>query len=208
MIWKLNIEFETAAHPGSGAGLAGIIDRTVLRDHAGIPYLAGSGIKGKLRYAARRLLASGFPENEKSPCQTPDSALPCEANLCLICQIFGSPLTQGSVFFSDAYPMDPESGIIWLSRESPGRHTLGGAIGVRATAALDRSRRTARKNHLFTSEVLSPIVRFESRLEGDVAPFAAFLRACCAISDTFGAGSSRGMGFCAFTLSAEGSEDV
>ena len=129
MTWKLRIEFESAAHHGSGYGRAGIIDHLLLRDHEGMPYLAGSAVKGKLRHAGRRLLATCPAEGEKPACQTTDVQFPCEQEPCLICRVFGSPLLQGSVVFSDAYPEGPELTALFLALDGPAKPTLGGAEG-------------------------------------------------------------------------------
>jgi CRISPR/Cas system CMR subunit Cmr6 (Cas7 group RAMP superfamily) len=106
MSLKLQIEFSSASHHGSGHGLAGLIDRTLLRDHNGNPFLAGSAIKGKLRHAALQLLSSGIPEGAAPPCGTP----PCEGDPCLTCLIFGSAWRQGSLVFGDAYPVEGVEG--------------------------------------------------------------------------------------------------
>jgi CRISPR-associated protein Csx10 len=53
----LEIEFETDWHIGSGAGIPGSIDRTVLKDKSGLPYVPGKTLTGILRDSAE-LVAS------------------------------------------------------------------------------------------------------------------------------------------------------
>ena len=64
---KLIVEFQTAVHHGSGYGLAGVVDRGALRDDEGMPYLAGSGLKGKFRAAVARLIRA----DQGEPCGPP-----------------------------------------------------------------------------------------------------------------------------------------
>ena len=49
---SLLVHFESDWHVGSGAGIPGSVDRQVLRDAAGFPYVPGKTITGILRDAA------------------------------------------------------------------------------------------------------------------------------------------------------------
>ncbi|MDR3354889.1 MAG: RAMP superfamily CRISPR-associated protein [Synergistaceae bacterium] len=60
----LEIKFETDWHVGSGAGIPGSIDRTVLRDESGLPYIPGKTLAGILRDSAE-LVASVRDKAEK-----------------------------------------------------------------------------------------------------------------------------------------------
>lgn len=88
----LQVRFHTAMHHGSGFGLVGIVDQTVLRDCDGMPYLAGSSLKGRLRHAALRvLLSSGKPA-----CEYGSQSVVCDgSDSCSVCFLFGSRLRQG-----------------------------------------------------------------------------------------------------------------
>ena len=48
----LKIEFQSDWHIGSGAGIPGSVDRQVLRDSQGFPYIPGKTLTGILRDAA------------------------------------------------------------------------------------------------------------------------------------------------------------
>ena len=48
----LKIEFQSDWHIGSGAGIPGSVDRQVLRDSQGLPYIPGKTLTGILRDAA------------------------------------------------------------------------------------------------------------------------------------------------------------
>jgi CRISPR/Cas system CMR subunit Cmr4 (Cas7 group RAMP superfamily) len=95
---QLEISFHCSFHHGNGFGIAGLIDRAVLRDSYGMPYLAGSAIKGKFRHAALRLLLS----QGQQACEYGDSPRGCAP--CPLCRMFGSRLRRGALIFSDAQP--------------------------------------------------------------------------------------------------------
>ena len=131
MALKLIIELKTALHHGSGFGLAGIVDRAVLRDHRGMPYLAGSALKGKLRYAAHRYLLA----SKVGACGPPKPWCETEKG-CLFCEIFGSPRRQGKAVFEDAYPRPCAEPVLRAQMEEEGAAVLPGGtahIGRSAT---------------------------------------------------------------------------
>src|ERR1017187_1829183 len=142
----LIIEFETAMHHGSGFGLAGVVDRAALRDSRGIPYLTGSAIKGKFRYAALRILRS----RGEQPCGPPGQEF-CKAEpWCALCRIFGSPMKPGTAVFEDAYPC--EVGLIADAIAGERFAAVAPGSEVRTTTAIDRHFRTVRPAHLFSTE--------------------------------------------------------
>jgi CRISPR/Cas system CSM-associated protein Csm3 (group 7 of RAMP superfamily) len=196
MTLKLAIEFETAMHHGSGFGLAGVVDRAALRDARGIPYLTGSAIKGKFRYAALRILRS----RGEQPCGPPGQEFCKGEPWCALCRIFGSPMKPGAAVFGDAYPC--EEGL--LADAIAGERFAAVAPGseVRTTTAIDRHFRTVRPAHLFSTETIASFPLFESRIGG---PLAAedlkLLHQCASILTHFGADSSRGLGLCRYELS-------
>ena len=52
---KLKLELLSDAVPGSGEGLAGVIDTEIAQDECGLPYIPGKRIKGILRESAKEL---------------------------------------------------------------------------------------------------------------------------------------------------------
>ncbi|MBN2009973.1 hypothetical protein JW960_11575 [candidate division KSB1 bacterium] len=60
---KIKMELLSDAIPGSGEGLAGIIDGDINYDEFGIPYIPAKRIKGILRESARELEDAGLLEN-------------------------------------------------------------------------------------------------------------------------------------------------
>lgn len=194
----LRIEFESAFHHGSGFGLAGIVDRTVLRDTGGVPYLAGSAIKGKFRHAVLRiLLAEG--KGGKKACRYGDVAGVCLDEPCAVCLMFGSPYRQGRLRFTDAYP----EGAIRTALEGVHRATQGAVFRpdstVRANTAMDRARGTAKEHLLFTTETLPPVIQFSCEIAGELEEEGErLLKEAAMLLTHFGADSSRGLGRAAY----------
>lgn len=195
MMLRLVITFETAMHHGSGFGLAGVVDRAALRDPHGVPYLTGSAIKGKFRYAALRILRSSGDR----PCGPPGSEFCKSEPWCALCRVFGSPMKPGAALFEDAYPRDLA---LFSAVTSGGRFAVQSPDGeVRTTTAIDRHRRTVRPQHLFSTETVTGSLRFESGIGGRLSPEdVELLRHCAMLLAHFGADSSRGLGFCRYEL--------
>jgi CRISPR/Cas system CSM-associated protein Csm3 (group 7 of RAMP superfamily) len=193
----LTLEFSAPVHHGTGDGIAGIIDRACLRDHLGMPYLSGAAIKGKFRYAALRYLkATGdlrCAPQDGHPCRRPP--------FCQFCELFGSPRIRGRAEFHDAYPEQAQFALIAEQIEGSVSLLASGPAAIRACTAIDRSRRISRREHLFTTEVIVPGVRFQSQISGPLrSSDVNLLRACARLLTHFGADSARGLGFCRYLL--------
>jgi CRISPR/Cas system CMR subunit Cmr4 (Cas7 group RAMP superfamily) len=197
---KLTIEFETAVHHGSGYGLYGVVDRATLRDEAGMPYLAGSAIKGKFRHTAIRLLrAEGKPV-----CSTPEQAGVCRKDkACAACLAFGSSRLPGGVIFRDAYPCEPERSVLKHEISAGRSAVLRGGSDVRTSTAIDRATRTVLPEHLFSTETIPALVRFEAEIEAPEGS-VELLRDCAKLMNNFGGDSARGLGRCSFRFPPEG----
>jgi CRISPR/Cas system CSM-associated protein Csm3 (group 7 of RAMP superfamily) len=193
---KLIIEFQTAVHHGSGYGLSGVVDRGALRDGEGMPYLAGSAIKGKFRHTAIRVVRA----NGDRVCGTPEYPALCRAGkACAVCAAFGSSRLPGAAVFGDAYPCEPERGILRLQIAGNRSAVLSGGSDVRSSTAIDRRSGTVLPEHLFSTETIPSLVRFESDIdvpEGSVKLF----HECVKLIGRFGGDASRGLGWCTFQL--------
>jgi CRISPR/Cas system CSM-associated protein Csm3 (group 7 of RAMP superfamily) len=192
----LEIHFSTAFHHGSGFGIAGLLDRAVLRDSRGMPYLAGSAIKGKFRHAMLRLLLSTGEE----PCHYGDD--PGNCGPCALCSVFGSRLGPGALMFSDAFPgkslQAPLAALHQASRVFPGDSHVRPGIG------LDRGLGTTRRHLLFSTETLPPSSVFRGTISGDLrANLEELLRQSARILNHFGSGSSHGLGACEYSFVEE-----
>ena len=199
----LSLEFSAPFHHGTGDGVAGIVDRALLRDHEGIPYLSGAAIKGKFRWAALRYLKAvgelGCEPQEGRPCRQPP--------FCIFCQVFGSPRKHGAAEFRDAYP--PSAAREFVREQIGGSPSvlLSGPTEVRASTAINRYRRIVQSEHLFTTEVVLPALRFEAEIAGALEKaHVDLLCKCTRLLAHFGADSARGLGFCNYELREEGIE--
>ena len=174
-----------------------MIDRAVLRDGQGVPYLAGSAIKGKLRHGLLRvLLADG-----QRPCQTGDGATWCEnATPCPVCRLFGSPRREGALFFTDAYPAGDAGVLMRQLAGLPRQGFLPRDAMVRARTAIDRGLGTVRAGFLFSTEVLPGFLVFEGKMYGDIGTHLVELKQACRVVTSFGADRARGLGQCEITI--------
>ena len=197
---KLIIEFQTAVHHGSGYGLSGVVDRGALRDDEGMPYLAGSAIKGKFRHTATRVVRA----DGDRVCGTPEYPALCRGgNACAVCVVFGSSRLPGAAIFGDAYPCEPERSILKLQIAGSRSAVLPGGSDVRASTAIDRKSGTVLPEHLFSTETIPALVRFESDIE---APEGSvdLIRECFKLIGRFGGDGARGLGWCTFRLGEGG----
>ena len=192
----LTIEFETASHHGNGLGLAGIVDRALLRDQDGMPYLAGSALKGKFRYVGLLILRAGpeaalYPRHAEHACSS--------AEACILCRIFGSRGQPGAAIFNNAFPMDHEKRLIESLAGISSSTFLSGGSEIRTSTAIDRARRTVLAEHLFSTEILPSFIRFRCDIGGALTPEQVeFLTRCAKLLNCFGGGSARGAGICRF----------
>lgn len=194
MTLSLTIEFKSAFHHGNGYGIAGLVDRAVLRRGDGEYVLSGSALKGKFRHAAYQILR-GRGSRVCEPGQ------PCRHDYCDLCEVFGSARRRGGAVFTDALVAEPER--TWLNdlRSVAGESTLPVDSGIRARVALDRRRRVARGQHLFMTETAPAALRFCSFIRGlDNSSHIELLNDCTRLINTFGGDSSRGLGFCSFQV--------
>ena len=192
----LRIDFDKPFHHGSGFGLAGLVDRPFLRDAGRMPYLSGAALKGKFRWASLRILRT-----RRVALCTQQAGGFCRAEPCQLCRMFGSPWHPGQFIFSSAHPIPEHQAILELATSD--WRTAG--TTVRSTIAIDRTRRVAKNNHLFSSEVALPMTFAGSIEAGPEAEGWKLLDECTVILSHFGADSSRGLGQCIYSIVAEGS---
>jgi len=97
----LAVQMTSDFHVGSGAGIAGLADRAVIRLANNELVIPGSAIKGRVRHHCEQLART----LKLRICggKASDSAL-CKDDLppCLICSLFGSEWRPGTLRFSDA----------------------------------------------------------------------------------------------------------
>jgi CRISPR/Cas system CSM-associated protein Csm3 (group 7 of RAMP superfamily) len=192
--WALTVQFEGTFHVGSGYGHSGRIDRTLLRDAGGLPFVPGSAIKGKLRHAARAVA----PVLDKRLWVCEAACLP-GADACSVCLLFGSPFREGKLSFSDACCQREDNpgidGLLVCAARPPM------IWGERQNVAIDRRQRTSRHGQLMQSECAPDGLLLRATISGDLtAEELTLLRGAVKSLLYFGSGSARGMGRCRCSL--------
>jgi CRISPR/Cas system CSM-associated protein Csm3 (group 7 of RAMP superfamily) len=181
----------------TGLGIAGLVDRTVVRDAAGVPFIPGSTVKGRLRFFAERLLLSGaalgslrFHGTGQAHCKRASAA-------CTVCHLFGNPALPSLVRVGQA-----TLGSGWRSRveellAANRNPVVRPDVEIRPGIALSRRRRTALPDHLFLDETVPAGLSFEGTLTLDGAiseEEEAFLVGVGSLVDALGARKATGRG--------------
>jgi CRISPR/Cas system CSM-associated protein Csm3 (group 7 of RAMP superfamily) len=150
------ITLETAAHIGTGLGLAQLLDdRTVQGPHAQdtrfeLPYLPGASLKGRLRYHARQLSAAlGWKDDDRNATEA---------------ALFGFDHQAGSLMYSDLH-LDREAFADLL--DSQNIAPLQGIVrNERSFVSLSRERRVALEGRLFRLELAERDLVFRGDIQG------------------------------------------
>ena len=110
MLYPFELEVEATLrsdlHVAGVGRTAALIDRCIERDAQGRALIPATSFKGRTRAHYERLLrALGY---DLKGCKPPNPATMCNdpADLCPVCQLFGSPMQQGRVEFTDLAPAE------------------------------------------------------------------------------------------------------
>ncbi len=110
MLYPFEMEVEVVLQSDlhiSGVGRSvALIDRCIERDVQGRPLIPSTSFKGRTRAHYERLLAAlGY---DLRGCQPPNPATMCNDpnDLCPACALFGAPVQQGRVEFTDLAPAE------------------------------------------------------------------------------------------------------
>ena len=213
------ITFTSAFHIGTGYGLAGFVDATVVRRGDGNLYVPGSSIKGRARWCLTGLLGSQPWDHDLTPC-SPAVAAGETRGLCELCNLFGSTRTEPTLFFSDAVLAGD---VDWARQAAEASRdprmdahelaTLQTASQVerRSQVSISRRRRVSRDELLFVTEVGQAGLRFTGTVEGRLPDMGRLLRvgdgqqipvdlgwllAALQAVERIGGRKSRGLGYC------------
>lgn len=147
----------------TGLGIAGLVDRIVVRDADGLPYIPGSSVKGRLRFFAERLLRSGPPPagyrlhaQDQPICKAVNTA-------CTVCRLFGNPSIPALLHVGQASPVPPWDDLFRQLLKVNSNPVVHPDVEIRPGIALSRLRRTALPDHLFFDEAV-PAITFSGRL--------------------------------------------
>jgi CRISPR/Cas system CSM-associated protein Csm3 (group 7 of RAMP superfamily) len=202
-----NLKFRTPVSIFTGLGIAGILDRAILRTAkwrpnpqkapvSGLPYIPGSSVKGRLRFFAERMVHSEIWEAIKP--LHPGYGVICKdvQNACMICKIFGNASIPSLLRVCDAHPSPEMQHLIHMILEAGRNPVLQSDTEIRPGIALSRFRRGALRDHLFMEEAV-PTMVFTGTMILDSAiteDERRFLRAAGSLVDSIGARKASGRG--------------
>lgn len=190
------LTFRTPVGIFTGLGIAGLVDRTVVRDASGLPTIPGSSVKGRLRFFAERLLGSGavgeglwVHASDKPHCKSRPEA-------CTLCRLFGNASLPALLRVGQASLIEPWSSLL-LSLRKAANPVMHPDVEIRPGIALSRQRRTALPDHLFQDETVPAGIELQGELwlRGEVTPDEeCFLIGAGALVDALGARKAAGRG--------------
>ncbi len=157
------LTFRTPVSIFSGLGIAGLVDRTVVRDSKGVPYIPGSTVKGRLRFFAERLLRTTTVPPEYRIHELDQPTCKDIQTACTFCRIFGSPAIPSQLAVGHATLEPPWRELfsqLLLTDRNP---VVRPDVEIRPGIALSRFRRTTLSDHLFFDEAV-PAVTFAGSL--------------------------------------------
>lgn len=158
--WGYSLRFRSPVNVFSGLAVAGLVDRMVVRNQDGFPYIPGSTVKGRWREAATRLLAAGTPpagltasfhDLDRSPvCKDPQTA-------CTLCKLFGNDALPSHLWVGQA-----ELDACWKALVAPllqlnRNPVVHPDVELRPGIGLHRFSRIALEDHLFFDEAVPPM---------------------------------------------------
>lgn len=172
IIYELHLA--TDLHIGSGVGLPGVIDEYVVRDHQGFSYAPFSEIKGVVRDSCVRLMKyldcynryvcdgqRAQIDARRQGTASPKGFCELTANKpCVLCAVFGSPITPARWWFSPAEYKDEYRDTIGRFEAKAGNYKGAGHSFARrdsatsAHAAIDPQTRRAAEKQLFNLEIV------------------------------------------------------
>ncbi len=99
---QYSITFRTPVSIFNGLSIAGLVDRMVMRNKEGLPYIPGSSVKGRWRFFAERLLrTNGLPDGLKIHGKK-DPQCKDVVSACTLCKLFGNSAIPATLFISQA----------------------------------------------------------------------------------------------------------
>lgn len=194
---RFELVFRTPVGVFTGLGVAGLVDRVVIRDARGLPYIPGSTVKGRLRFFAERVLRSA-PEKagELRVHRTDRPHCKSFAHACTVCRLFGNPAIRARLRVGQAVLPAPTAVLFRRLLAADSNPVLHPDADLRPGVAVSRRRRSAVPDHLFFDETI-PAVTFEGRIrlaEGLRDDEITFLASVGRLVDALGSRKAAGRG--------------
>jgi CRISPR/Cas system CSM-associated protein Csm3 (group 7 of RAMP superfamily) len=181
---------------GSGAMADAVADKPTLKNGIQIPIIPGSSLRGRTRHACEQIVRALYGPRWNWPECAPPRSFCAEDSKCPVCGLFGTPAGTGQVRFSDL-TLTLALGL----PDVPASAWAGAAARteIRSGVGLNRARRTAQDDLLFSVETHRPGVAlaYHGRVRGNVAARrdAALLVAGLLSMRALGGGKGRGLGW-------------
>jgi len=149
-----NVDFKSDYHIGSGFGIAGVVDDTLVKDAKGRLLIPGKTLKGIIRDACEdlvnafhipELVCNGTVANGGKMCGVNRSG-----NTCLLCLIFGSEAIPSHFRFQSARRRDAVGDLMGEEEMSSALQALS---RIEAHNCIDRDTGTATEKLLFAYEL-------------------------------------------------------
>lgn len=156
--WTYTLKFRSSVSVFSGLAVAGLVDRMVIRNHKGLPFIPGSSVKGRWRFFAERLLQNdGLPDDLKIH-KTGEPLCKNLKSRCTLCKFFGSPAFPSMLFVGQAELNETIKGHFENLLEQNPNPVIHLDSELRPGTAISRISRTTLKDHLFFSEAVPPVI--------------------------------------------------
>ncbi|MCD4753881.1 MAG: hypothetical protein K8R40_12490 [Anaerolineaceae bacterium] len=149
---KYYVDLKSDYHIGSGFGISGVVDDTLVKDSKGRLYIPGDSLKGIIRDACEDLgyaldisMCDGTVAGGKEMC-----GVNRKGNTCLLCLIFGTEVIPSHFKFQSARRRDIVNELIDDERMSPLVKALS---RVETHNRIDSHTGTSTETQLFTYEL-------------------------------------------------------
>lgn len=161
---KYSLVFRTPVSIFSGLAIAGLVDRMVMRNNEGLPYLPGSSVKGRWRFFAERLLRTGgLPEGLRIH-GTKEPLCKDVVNACTLCKLFGNSTIPAMIQVGQAELDDSQRPLFLTLLERNRNPVVYPDTEIRPGIAISRTRRTTLDDHLFFDEAVPSSVIFSGKV--------------------------------------------
>lgn len=161
---KYSLVFRTPVSIFSGLAIAGLVDRMVMRNNEGLPYLPGSSVKGRWRFFAERLLGSGGLPEGLSIHGTKEPLCKDVVNACTLCKLFGNSAIPAMILVGQAELDDSQRPLFLTLLERNRNPVVYPDTEIRPGIAISRTRRTTLEDHLFFDEAVPSSVTFSGKV--------------------------------------------
>jgi len=194
------LTFRTPVGVFTGLGIAGLVDRAVVRDSGDVPVIPGSTVKGRMRFFAERILpAEKSGQGQEGLWFHGIGGAHCKVfqDACTVCRLFGNPAIPSRLQVGQAALAEPWRSLVRSLLKENQNPVVRPDVEIRPGIALSRYRRSALPDHLFFDEAVPAGVRFEGRLRiaSEIRPGEeSFLVGVGSLVDALGARKATGRG--------------